>query len=167
MIYGFSLVLPYSPIPNYLALPFFSIILISLYVFSLTINLSVELILWIVIVEYVIYFFIFPKTQKNTMKFSDKLRVEKYYRVIIPSDKTHDYNFFCDAIRLHRKYGQYGEYGKNDKILKLRYLEDKELIKEYRRFNRKWEFIAIVYMIIHVIVVYLWVKVNDPGMMNR
>jgi hypothetical protein len=91
------------------------------------------------------------------MIYVDKLRAEKYYRIKIPSNKGDDSLYFVEAIRLHRKYGKYDEYNKFDRQLgRLKYIEDKELIKEYRRFNRKWELIAAIYILLHILAIYLW-----------
>ena len=157
LLYGFSLVLPYSSYrPNYLVIPCVSIILI-VFISLMPIISSIETIFWIVVLVCITYSIVSWKYDDETVTYIYKLRAEKYYKIIIPDNDISDYSFLLEAIRLHRKYGQYGEYEKKDKLFKkIRYLEDKELIREYRRFNRKWVFIALVYMLIHVIVVILW-----------
>lgn len=157
LLYGFSLVLPYtSDRPNYLVIPGVSLILI-VFISLMPIIPSIETIFGIVVIVSIIYYIITWKYDDETIIYICKLRAEKYYKIILPDNNISDYSFILEAIRLHRKYGQYGDYEKKDKTFKkIRYLEDEKIIKEYRRFNRKWEFIALVYIIIHVVAVFLW-----------
>lgn len=153
LLYGLSLLLPYSSDrPPYIAIPLFSILEISLFVFSTI--LSVEANILISTVFGLIYIRLIMSDK--IMPPVSKLRAERYYRIKIPSEKVDDYLYISDAIDLHRKYGKYGEYEQKDRRAKLRYIEDKELIKEYRRFNRKWEMIAGIYIVLHIVAIYLW-----------
>jgi len=157
LLYGLSLLLPYtSDRPNYLAIPSFSICLAVLAIF-LSITQSIEISIWVSLVFMIGYLGISIFNFSRITDYVDRLRAEKYYRIKIPSNKADDSLYFVEAIRLHRKYGKFDEYDKFDRQAgRLKYIEDQSLIKEYRRFNRKWEMIAIIYILLHVLAIYFW-----------
>ncbi|MEI6346494.1 MAG: hypothetical protein WCP69_00985 [Bacteroidota bacterium] len=157
LMYGVSLIFPYSSErPNYVLMPFFSLFMV-LFMVLFPIIPSVYGRTFICLILFVIAIIVVGiNFAKKIELYVDRLRTERYYRIKIPSEKVDDYLYISDAIDLHRKYGKYGEYEQKDRQAKLRYIEDQDLIKEYRRFNRKWEMIAVIYILLHVLAIYLW-----------
>ena len=157
LVYGLSLLFPYeSDRPSFITIPSFTVFGVSIFVFSKILPSS-EAALCVSLVIFFICLIYVMKSDRTLLLLIYKLRVEKYYRIQIPNDKINDFSFLTEAIRLHRKYGKDKEYSKYDRqVGRLKYIDDQSLIKEFRRFNRKWLFISVVYILLHVLAIFIW-----------
>ncbi len=162
LFYGFSLIFPYTKHKPYsfaVDLPiFYVLILVGFWIISSMADPSyfVSVVLMLTVV-FVIGFIKWYKYFEKLIFLLDKTRVEKLYRIKVRDTDMDSEKFYWTAIKMHRKYGKYEEYQKCDRQNKLRYIEDQELIKEYKLYNRKWMVISFLHVLVAVLYLYFFV----------
>ena len=153
-LYGISITIPFSTSYDVRLIPgviFFSslinfvMLLYPLYKFNI---LSKNCILFISILIASILFIIIIIYNNYIQKFLDKIWAEKYYWLDINSHKEEHYS---ELIRTHRNVSKYN---------RLKYMKNKSLVDEYKKYNMKWRLIAVIYILITTFNVYLLDKLN-------
>ena len=81
-----------------------------------------------------------------------KERVLKFYRIDVSHVKNISDSKYRELLKLHRKFGRYN----NENMLV--YIKDEELIKEYKRYNKKWMLIAILVFLLNCLIVYVMIN---------
>lgn len=159
LAYGLSLIIPITPSKLFgLVDVIFGVSFVILITFPFIFIQNAVLpniFFTIFIIVSVIRLFYILKNEDKGWIFSNYLikeRVLKYYRIDVSCEKNISDTKYRELLKLHRKFGRY-----NDKN-KLIYIEDETLIKEFKKYNRKWISRAILYILINALFVYLMIN---------
>jgi hypothetical protein len=156
-LYGISITIPTSSNYGYRGVFFFifsscwvNFIMLLAPLIKLNILNEKNVFLWSTFLTILVFVLLMIKFKKFKI-ILDKTRAEKYYWIDFSLNKHGTYQ---TRIDIHKKYGKFGEYNDN------KYISDKNIIKDFKKYNIKCRLIAVIYILITIFNFYLMHKFN-------